>query len=326
MNDIRRVGIIGTGAMGGGVVASLVRAGFATFARDIDPHAQAAAVASGAQGCASAAELAARCEAIIVLVVDAPQVESVLFDRDGVGGSAAPGTIVCVSSTVDPAFAASLAPRLSSQAIALLDAPVSGGPAKAAAGTMTMMVSGDAVAFARAQPVLAQITGRLFALGVRPGDASTFKIVNNLLAGAHLAVAAEALAIALAAGIDLRMLADVVDASSGASWMFADRVPRALADDIRPPRAAAKILTKDVGIAAALAARLGVDAPMAKAALSAYADAIAAGLAEDDDAVLIRRAAERAGLAWPVLNNVEGPVLSNVEGPATSAAPPDRRR
>src|SRR6266540_2190707 len=135
--------------------------------------------------------------------------------------------------------------------------------------------------------------------------------------------------LAFAPGIDLRMLADVVDASSGASWMFADRVPRALADDIRPPRAAAKILTKDVGIAAALAARLGVDAPMAKAALSAYADAIAAGLAEDDDAVLIRRAAERAGGAWvvrnsfegPVLSNVEGPVLSNVEGPATSAAP-----
>ncbi len=310
MTDVRRVGVIGTGAMGGGVVQSLLRTGFATFARDIDPRAQAAAVDRGAQGCASAAELAAACDAIIVLVVDAPQVESVLFDAHGVAAAAAPGTIVCASSTVDPRVPASLAARLSGSAIALLDAPVSGGPEKAADGTMTMMVSGDAIAFARAQPVLARITGRLFALGPRAGDASTFKIVNNLLAGAHLAAAAEAIAIALAAGIDIRTLAEVVGASSGASWMFGDRVPRALDDELRPPRAAAKILTKDVGIAADLAARLGVDAPLARAALAAYVDALSGGFGEDDDAVLIRRAAERAGLTWPL----------------PSAASPDRRR
>jgi 3-hydroxyisobutyrate dehydrogenase len=222
--------------------------------------------------------------------------------------------VVCVSSTVDPAYPASIAPKLSAHSIALLDAPVSGGPAKAASGTMTMMVSGDAAAFARAEPMLAKISGRLFVLGARAGDASTFKIVNNLLAGAHLAAAAEAIAIALAAGIDVRTLADVINASSGASWIFADRVPRALADDLKPPRAAAKILTKDVGIAADVAARVGVDAPLARAALAAYADAIAAGLGDHDDAVLVRRAAERAGIAWPF------------DAPATSDAPPDRRR
>ena len=139
-----------------------------------------------------------------------------------------------------------------------------------------------------------------FALGSREGDASTFKIVNNLLAGAHLAAAAEAIAIALAAGIDIRTLAEVVGASSGASWMFGDRVPRAIADELQPPHAAAKILTKDVGIAADVAARLGVEAPLARAALAAYVDAVTAGLGEDDDAVLIRRAAERAGLIWPL--------------------------
>jgi len=310
MSDVRRVGVVGTGAMGGGVVQSLVRAGFATFARDIDPRAQAAAVGNGAHGCASAADLAAACDAIIVLVVDAPQVERVLFAADGVTGGAAPGTIVCVSSTVDPQVPPSLAARLSGSGIALLDAPVSGGPAKAADGTVTMLLSGDALAFARARPMLARITGRLFSLGSRAGDASTFKIVNNLLAGAHLAAAAEAIAIAHAAGIDVRTFAEVVGASSGASWMFADRAPRAFADELRPPRAAAKILTKDVGIAADLAARLGVEAPLARAALAAYVDAVAAGYGDDDDAVLIRRAAERAGLIWPL----------------PSAASPDRRR
>jgi 3-hydroxyisobutyrate dehydrogenase len=310
MTDVRRVGVIGTGAMGGGVVQSLVRTGLSTFARDIDPRAQARAVDGGARGCASAAELAASCDAIVVLVVDAAQVETVLFAEDGVAGAAAPGTIVCVSSTVDPQVPPSLVARLSDSGIALLDAPVSGGPAKAADGTMTMMLSGDPAASARAKPMLARITGRLFALGPRAGDASTFKIVNNLLAGVHLAAAAEAIAIAHAAGIDVRTLADVVGASSGASWMFADRVPRALADDLQPPRAAAKILTKDVNIAADVAARLGVDAPLTRAALAAYVDAVTAGLGEDDDAVLIQRAAQRAGLTWP----------------SPSAASPDRRR
>jgi 3-hydroxyisobutyrate dehydrogenase len=295
---IRRVGVVGTGAMGGGVVQSLVRAGFETFARDIDPAAQAAAAANGARGCVSAAEIASRCDAIIVLVVDAAQIDAVLFDADGVT-AASEAPIVCVSSTVDPAYPAAIRPRLDARRIALLDAPVSGGPERAAAGTMTMMVSGDAHAFARAQPMLARITGRLFALGPRAGDASTFKIVNNVLAGVHLAAAAEALAIARAAGIDTRTLAEVVGASSGASWIFADRVPRALAGELRPPRAATRILAKDVAIAAELAARVGVDAPIARAAVAAYADAIAAGLGGDDDSVLIRRAAERAGFAWP---------------------------
>ncbi len=305
--------------MGGGVVRSLVRAGFATFARDIDPSAQAAAIAHGAHGCASAAELAAHCEAVIVLVVDAAQVEAVLFDADGVASRAAAGTIVCVSSTVDPAYPRSIAPRLASRDLALLDAPVSGGPAKAAAGTMTMMVSGDAAAFARAQPMLARISARLFALGPHAGDASTFKIVNNLLAGAHLAAAAEAVALARAAGLDARMLADVVTASSGASWMLADRMPRALAGDLKPPRAAARILAKDVGIAIDVAERVGVDAPIARAALAAYAEAIAAGLGDDDDAVLIRHAVQRAAL---VLSDD----ANDADGRATSAAPPDRRR
>ena len=141
-----------------------------------------------------------------------------------------------VSSTVDPAYVAALAPRLSVFGIALLDAPVSGGPAKAAAGTMTMMVSGDTEAFARVRTILDRIAGRVFMLGPRPGDASTFKIVNNMLAAANLAAGAEALAIAQAAGLDLQRVCDVVNASSGASWIFADRVARALDRRLCPAR------------------------------------------------------------------------------------------
>lgn len=291
--SVRRVGVIGTGAMGGGVVQSLVRAGIGTIARDIRPDAQEAAVRHGATAATSAAALAKECDTVIVLVGDATEVETVLFDADGALTTLAPGAVVLVSSTVDPAFSAALAPRVAGRGVALLDAPVSGGPAKAAAGTMTMMVSGDLMALERVRPTLEAITGRLFALGSRAGDASAFKIVNNLLAAANLAAGAEALALASAAGLDLKQALDVIGASSGASWMLADRVPRALAGDYAP-RAAAKILAKDIGIAVALAERLGVEATFARTAQAAFAAALSAGYAEDDDAVLVRCALERA--------------------------------
>jgi L-threonate 2-dehydrogenase len=288
-----RVGVIGTGAMGSGVVEALVRAGIAVVARDLRPEAQNLAIGYGATPSTSPADLARRCDAVIVLVVDAVQAQRVLFARDGAAAALAPGAVVLVSSTVDPVFPAAIAPRLAECGIALLDAPVSGGPAKAAAGTMTMMVSGDPAAFLRIRPLLLRMTGRLFDLGPRAGDASMVKIVNNLLAGANLAAAAEALAIAQRAGLDLRQVADVISASSGGSWIFADRVPRALAGD-RSVRAAARILTKDVGIAVDVAARLGVDAGFARLAQAAFADALAAGYGEEDDAVLVRRAQERS--------------------------------
>jgi 3-hydroxyisobutyrate dehydrogenase-like beta-hydroxyacid dehydrogenase len=286
-------GVIGTGAMGGGVVQSLVRAGIATSARDIRPEAQARAVGHGAVPCDSPASLAHACDIVIVLVVDAGQVETVLFGADGVAHAAARDRVVLVSSTVDPAYVTALAPRLAAASIALLDAPVSGGPARAAAGTMTMMVSGDPGAQSRVRAVLDRIAGRVFELGPRAGDASTFKIVNNLLAGANLAAGAEALALAQAAGLDLERVRDVVNASSGGSWIFADRIARALTGDLAP-RAAVTLLAKDVGIAATLAERLGVDAPFSRLASRAFARAAAAGHGDDDDAVLMRLALDAA--------------------------------
>jgi L-threonate 2-dehydrogenase len=290
----RRVGVIGTGAMGGGIVQSLVRAGFTTVARDIRPEAQDLAVRHGATPSNSPADLAQSCDIVIIVVVDAAQIESVLFGSDGAAAALAPGSIVLVASTVDPAYPAALAPRLSTRGITLLDAPVSGGPAKAAQGTMTMMLSGDPAAIERVRPLLAQITGKLFVLGARCGDASTFKIVNNLLAAANLAAAAEAMALAQAVGLDLRRALEVINASSGASWIFADRVARALDGDYAP-RAAAKILAKDVGIAVTVAQRLTVDTPFARLAQEAFADVLAAGYGNDDDAVLVKRALEKSG-------------------------------
>lgn len=282
------VGVIGTGAMGMGVVRSLLRHGYPVLARDIRPEAQAESASLGATAVASAAEAARGASIAIVLVVDAPQVDDVLFGADGAAAAFAPDAIVVLSSTVDPSYAAALAPRLAAHDVRLVDAPVSGGPAKAAAGTMTLMASGAPPTLARCAEVFAAIAGRVFEVGERPGEAAAIKIVNNLLAAANLAAAAEALDLARRAGLDARLVLDVVGASSGASWILADRGPRALAGDFAP-RAAAKILAKDVGIAVDFAHRHGGAARFASAALEAFRAAVEAGHGELDDAVLLGR-------------------------------------
>jgi L-threonate 2-dehydrogenase len=280
------VGVIGTGAMGLGVVQSLVRSRFPVLVRDIRRDAEAAAVAAGAVARATPAALARDCRALIVLVVDAAQVDTVLFGEDGAASALAPRGIVIVSSTVAPGYVAALAERLGQFGVRLLDAPVSGGPQRAADGTMTVMVSGDPQAIAECDSLFAAIAGKRFVVGVSPGDAATFKVLNNQLAAVNLAAGAEAMALAMRAGIDARLFLEVVNASSGASWIFSDRMPRALAGDYAP-RAAATLLTKDIGIAVDSAASVGFDAPLARAARDAFTAAVAAGYGPADDAALL---------------------------------------
>jgi L-threonate 2-dehydrogenase len=288
------VGVIGIGAMGMGVVASLLRGGFPTHARDIRREAQREAESRGATCHQDAASLARACEIAIVLVVDAAQVDDVLFGIGGAASAFPPGAIVMLSSTVAPDYTSALAARLAACGVTLVDAPVSGGPRRAADGSMTMMVSGDAEALARCEPVFGAVAGRVFRLGDAPGDAAKFKIVNNLLAAVNLAAGAEALKLAIRAGLDPQRVVDIVNASSGGSWIFADRAPRALAGDFAP-RAAAKILAKDVGIAVEFAARLGADATFANAAHAAFRGMVDSGHGELDDAAIFSYPWEKDG-------------------------------
>jgi len=292
------IGVVGTGAMGLGVVHSLVRAGFTVLSRDIRADAQASAAAAGALTCASPKELAQRCSTLILLVVDAEQVETVLFGEAGAAEALPSGAIVVVCSTVAPASVAALKPRLAPRRLRLIDAPVSGGPRRAADGTMTMMISGEPQAIRDCEAVFGAMAARRFVLGDEPGVAAAYKILNNQLAAVNLAAGAEAMMLAMRAGIDPLRFLEVVNASSGASWMVADRMPRALADD-RALQAAMRILNKDIGIAVDAAKALGLDAPLAMAAREAFAAAVAAGCGEADDAALVGFCCERAGVAFP---------------------------
>lgn len=286
-----RVGVIGAGAMGMGVVKSLHRAGVAVSVRDIRKDAEDEAAALGAQRARAPSDVAEACDASIILVVDDAQVDAVLFGDRGIAHAKPREHIVAVSSTLDPDYVSSLVPRLPNW-LTLIDAPVSGGPKRAADGTMTLMVSGPSAALDTLAPLFDCIAANVFRVGERAGDAARFKIVNNLLAAANLAAAAEALSVAVKAGLDAKSVVDVINASSGASWILADRVPRALGDD-PAVRAAAKILAKDARLAVDFAERVGVDCRFARAARDAFRALVDREQGELDDAVILVNALGR---------------------------------
>ncbi|HET6600299.1 MAG TPA: NAD(P)-dependent oxidoreductase [Burkholderiaceae bacterium] len=284
-----RIGVIGIGAMGLPIATNLHGKGHAVRVRDIREAALQAAAESGLAACASAREMASCCDLLIVVVVNAAQIEAVLFGPDGVvhGERSDAGPAVMLCSTIAPEDTARFGRRLAETGIATLDAPISGGPVRAGNGTMSIMVAGSSALVERFDGVLRDMAAKVFHVGETLGVGAKAKLVNNLLAGINLAAGAEALALGAQLGLDARQLFDVICASSGASWIFQDRMARALAGDF-VPRAQTHILTKDVGLAVAMAASAGIETPLARQALRAFEAAVAAGLADEDDAAIIK--------------------------------------
>jgi 3-hydroxyisobutyrate dehydrogenase-like beta-hydroxyacid dehydrogenase len=290
---MKAVGVIGVGAMGLGVARALLSRGFPVFVRDIVAAREAEAVANGARACRSPAEMARQCERIVTLVVNATQTREILFAEDGAVRGMERGGVVMMCSTIAPTDAAAIADQLARHDLAMLDAPVSGGPARAESGTLSMMAAGSDAAFERAADVLAATATKLFRVGARCGDGSKVKIVNNMLAGVNLAAGCEAMALGERLGLDPKLLYEVICASSGASWMFADRMKRALAEDWEP-RAAARILTKDLQLLLDTAEAAGFDAEIARVAHAVFEDTVARGFGGEDDATVLKRYRKRA--------------------------------
>ncbi len=289
MNERVRVGIVGIGAMGLAMATNLRARGHALHVRDIDPAAVAAAAAQGIPACDSPAALASHCDLIAIVVVDAGQIDDVLFGADGVARAAACDAplAVMICSTIAASDTERFRDRLAAHSIALLDAPISGGPVRAASGTMSMMLACDRTLLDRFEPLLREMAGTLFYVGEKVGDAARTKLVNNLLAGINLVAGAEALALGARLGLDKRALFEVVKASSGASWIVTDRMARALDGDY-VPRARSVILTKDVGLAVQMADAAGVATPLGDEALRLFQATVAAGFGELDDAAVIK--------------------------------------
>ncbi|MEK9775347.1 MAG: NAD(P)-dependent oxidoreductase [Quisquiliibacterium sp.] len=281
------VGVIGVGAMGMGILRSAMRGGFDGIARDLDPAREQIARASGARIAASAAELGAQADVIFVVVIDSQQIEQVLSGPHGLLAAVGPGKVVLFDSTISPTDAANFAARLEQTGAMAIDAPISGGPARAEAGTMSMMLAGDGKALDRAAQVLKSVSDKRFVVGQRHGDAMRAKLVNNLMAGINLMAGAEAIALAERLGLDPKALFDLVSVSSGQSWMFEDRMARALAGDYAPT-AAAPVLTKDLRLVNEAAAELGIKLPLGALAHQQLQATCDSGWHQEDDAAVLK--------------------------------------
>jgi 3-hydroxyisobutyrate dehydrogenase len=292
------VGVIGLGSMGGGVARSLLAKKFETHVYDVRPETVKALVAQGAKAAATPAALGAACGVVVVLVVNAEQTEKVLFGEQGAASAMKAGAVVVSSATLAPDVAEQLGARLERTGLLMIDAPVSGGAAKAAAGEMTIMASGAPEAFARCEKVLDAIAARVYRLGDRPGPGSKVKMINQLLAGVHIAAACEAMALGMRAGADPKTLYEVISNSAGSSWMFQNRVPHILAGDYTP-LSAVSIFVKDLGIVLDTAKKLAFPLPLTAAAHQLYLAAAAQGHGLEDDASVVKVYAALAGLELP---------------------------
>lgn len=281
------VGVIGLGSMGMGVALSLLKAGFQVHAYDVRREAVERVVQAGGNGAGSPAELGDRVGVLVILVLNAEQTETVLFGRNGAAATLKPGSVVISSATVSPEFAEQLGARLKAMQMHMIDAPVSGGAAKAASGEMSVMASGAPEAFAKCEAVFAAIAAKVYRLGDKPGQGSKVKLVNQLLAGVHIAAAAEAMAIGIRAGVDPDRLYEVISNSAGNSWMFENRVPHILNGDYTP-LSAVNIFVKDLGIVLDYAKKNVFPLPLAATAHQMFIQASAAGHGSEDDSAVVK--------------------------------------
>lgn len=285
---VNNICVVGLGSMGMGAAQSCIRAGLNTWGVDLNPQALETLRQAGARDAqTSAAAFAQELDAVLLLVVNAAQVKAILFGDHGLAAQLKPGTVVMVSSTISAQDAQFIEQQLAQHQLVMLDAPVSGGAAKAATGDMTVMASGSDDAFARLQPVLEAVAAKVYRVGSEIGLGSTVKIVHQLLAGVHIAVGAEAMALAARAGIPLETMYDVVTNAAGNSWMFENRM-RHVVDGDYSPKSAVDIFVKDLNLVADTAKSLHFPLPLASTALNMFTEASNAGYGREDDSAVIK--------------------------------------
>jgi 3-hydroxyisobutyrate dehydrogenase len=190
-------------------------------------------------------------------------------------------------STVDPNWSVALETRLNALGILYLDAPISGGAAKAASGQMTMMTAGHPDAYAKAGDALESMAAKVYRLGERAGNGSKVKIINQLLAGVHIAAAAEAMALGLREGVEAHALYEVITHSAGNSWMFENRMPHVLNNDYTP-LSAVDIFVKDLGLVLDTARASKFPLPLSATAHQMFMQASTAGHGHEDDSAVIK--------------------------------------
>ena len=285
-----KVGLIGLGAMGLGMAGSLRKANFDLYVYDLRSDLTKKFAQAGGTACQSLDELASISDVVVSVVVNAAQTEEILCGTktsSGIVDSLKPGSVFIMCSTVDPNLSISFESRLAEKNILYVDAPISGGALKAASGEMTMMTSANLAAYQKANDVLEAMSGTVYRLGDRAGMGSKVKVINQLLAGVHIAAAAEAMALGLREGVDANALYEVITHSAGNSWMFENRMAHVLAANYEP-LSAVDIFVKDLGIVLDMARASKFPLPLSSTAHQMFMQASTAGFAKEDDSAGIK--------------------------------------
>ncbi len=289
--------VLGLGSMGYGIAQSCLRAGQQTYGYDVVDARRARFEAEGGAS-AALAEIAPTLDAAVVVVLNAAQTEAVLFGPQALVAQLRPGAVVIACATISPECAQDMERRCQEYGVHYLDAPISGGAAKAAQGRLSVMASGSPAAFAAAQSVLDAIAETVFDLGTSAGAGSAMKAVNQLLAGVHIAAMAEALTFGMAQGVAPEKFVEVISQCAGSSWMLENRAPHIVAGDYTA-HSQVNIWPKDLGIVRDIARSSGCDTPITDAALQQYQSAVAMGLGHEDDAAVAKVYARAAGVTLP---------------------------
>jgi 3-hydroxyisobutyrate dehydrogenase len=285
---VERLGFVGLGAMGSPMAERLVSAGFELKVFDVLSERARPLVELGAASASSVKEAAEGTEALVLMVATAGQAEGALFGEGGAAEALPEGSAVVVMSTIGPEAVRELAGGLAERGLRTLDAPVSGGVARAEKGDLLIMAGGPEDLFEELRPVLGAMGSSVAHCGPRVGDGQAVKLVNQLLCGVHIAAAGEALAYAEALGLDPRFVFETIRHGAANSFMLEDRGERMLEEEFVPPKSALDIFVKDMGLVRGAAEEQGFETPLASAALGAYLAGRDAGLGAEDDSGVIR--------------------------------------
>jgi len=283
---MRKIGFVGLGAMGAAMARQLVAKQFQVTGYDINPAAVEALVAAGGHAAASSAEAAEGADALVLMVVNADQAEQVLFG-DGALAALAEGAPVIVCSTCAPDRAATMAEKCAAAGHPLIDAPVSGGQVGADAGTLTIMAAAPRPDYDKVEGVLTAMGSNTYFIGDKVGQGSAMKTVNQLMAGAHIAIAAEAIAFAEKAGIDPALALEILSGSAASSWMLQNRGPE-MVKQTGKVTSAVDIFVKDLGIVLDAGRAMKMGLPLAAAAHQRFLDASGAGHGREDDSQVVK--------------------------------------
>ena len=292
-----KTSIVGLGSMGYGMAQSLLRAGHGVQGFDIKADTTARFANEGGQSGVQS-DAAAQCDCLVVVVLNAAQTESVLFGDEGWAAQLKQGATVIACATVAPEFAKDMEARCIAMGLHYLDAPISGGAAKAALGKLSIMASGTPAAFHGAAPALDAMAETVFRLGDTAGAGSAMKAVNQLLAGVHIAAMAEALTFGMTQGVSPDKFVEVISQCAGTSWMLENRTPHIVEGDYSP-RSSIDIWPKDLGIGLDIAKSARFGAPLTAAALQQFLAASGSGLGGEDDAAVAKVYARNSGLTLP---------------------------